>query len=357
MPEATAEVPFFSICVPQYNRTSFLIEACRQWARQSCQDFELCISDDCSPDGRWQELADFLETSGMTYKLVRQERNLRYDANLRAAIALASGRFCLLMGNDDCPAYPQLLEELKTLLQKHPNAGVVITNYAEYGSGRVFRRVTHTGPAGAGPAVAVRCFRNFSFVSGVLLRRDRCQQNSTARWDGSEMYQMYLGCRILSEGYELVEFEKVAIRQGIQLPGERVDSYASRPKVDPCPIVERKIPLVKMGRLVYEAVRPHSGATGAGWAAKIFVQILLFTYPFWIFEYRRVQSWKYALGVCLGMRPRWLLKDVRFSLAHSVFLRGVYLAVTIAGLLIPISLFDAYRPKLYRLAKSRFRNG
>jgi glycosyltransferase involved in cell wall biosynthesis len=349
--------PFFSICVPQYNRTPFLIEACREWSQQTCRDFEICISDDCSLDGRLGEVTEFLERSGLKFRIIRQEKNLRYDGNLRAAIALATGQYCLLMGNDDCAAYPELLAELKSLLLAYPNAGVVITNYEEYASKRFFRRVSSEGVAGSGPALAGKCFRNFSFVSGVLLRRDRCHAHATARWDGSEMYQMYLGCRIIAEGYDVLEFPKVCIRQGIQLPGESVDSYARRPKLNPCPVVERKIPLVQMGRLVYDAVRPHSGSHSAQLGARIFLQILLFTYPFWILEYRRVQSWKYALGICLGMRPRYLLEQVRFPVLHQLFLRAVYVMVTFAGLVVPVSVFDVYRPKLYRFAKSVFQNG
>ncbi|MDB9482187.1 glycosyltransferase, partial [Dolichospermum circinale CS-537/05] len=42
------ENPFFSICIPQYNRTSFLIEACKVLAQQTFKNFEVCISDDQS---------------------------------------------------------------------------------------------------------------------------------------------------------------------------------------------------------------------------------------------------------------------------------------------------------------------
>jgi len=38
--------PLFSICIPQHNRTSFLIEACKSLQSQTFTDFEICISDD-----------------------------------------------------------------------------------------------------------------------------------------------------------------------------------------------------------------------------------------------------------------------------------------------------------------------
>ena len=78
--------PFFSVCIPQHNRTSFVIEVCRSLAAQQYRDFELCISDDCSNDGRQQELLDYLDGAGMPFAYRRLERNGRYDVNLRSAI-------------------------------------------------------------------------------------------------------------------------------------------------------------------------------------------------------------------------------------------------------------------------------
>src|ERR1700686_3638620 len=96
--------PFFSICIPQYNRTSFLILALRALALQTFKNFEVCISDDCSNDGRQAELEQALREFGLRYAYRQQAKNVGYDGNLRTAISLASGCYCLLMGNDDCLA-------------------------------------------------------------------------------------------------------------------------------------------------------------------------------------------------------------------------------------------------------------
>jgi hypothetical protein len=344
-------MPFFSICVPQYNRTSFLREACKVLQSQSCEDFELCISDDCSPDGRGEELQEFLRQLKLPFVYRRQERNLRYDANLRNAIALASGQYCLLMGNDDCLAGETVLQNLRDILSRQNHTGVMITNYAEYDGSRVFRRATRSGIAGSGLQVAISRFRDFSFVSGLILRRDRAQAHSTTQWDGSEMYQMYLACRILAEGYELLELEDVIVRKNIAIPGEVVDSYATKPHSHPCPIRGHEIPLIDMGRLVYDALQPKAGRQ----TVLIFLQILVFTYPFWIFEYRCVQSWPYAAGICLGMRPRNLLRQVKLSFIYKALLRSVYLLVTAAGLLFPTAVFRRYQQQLHAFAKSFLR--
>ena len=107
-----------------------------------------------------------------------------------------------------------------------------------------------------------------------------------------------------------------------------------------------------MGRLVFDAIRPYSAGSLAGLALSIFLQILIFPYAFWILEYRRVQSWRYALGICMGMRPANLFTSMRLPWLPWVSLCLVYSGVTFAALVAPIPLFDSLRPRLYALAKS-----
>ncbi len=348
--------PYFSICIPQYNRTSFLIEALQALSKQTFRDFEVCISDDCSPDGRHGEILTALQNLDLRHVYYWQPANLRYDGNLRAAIGLAHGEYCLLMGNDDRLAEPGTLQRLYELMSPHRNVGVVITNYKADGGAVTTRRVPITRIAGSGPGLAARCFRNFSFVSGVVLRRDRAVAHATAKWDGAEMYQMYVGCRILGEGYKLLEVSDAMIVQAIQIPGETVDSYAARPRLNPCPINERRTPLVDMGRLVFDAIQPYSGRKAPALAFAVILQILLFPYAYWVIEYRRVQSWKYSVGICLGMRPSNVLGSMRLYWTHLQLLKALYLGITVAGLCIPIGVFDSFRSRLYALAKSVYRH-
>ena len=344
--------PLFSICIPQYNRTSFLMEACRSLGAQTFRDFEICISDDCSTDGREQELVSLLSELGVEYVYRRNERNLRYDGNLRSAIQLSHGIYCFLLGNDDCLTDPDVLLRLAGLLQRTGEVGVAITNYTDFTTGVVTKRFGATGIAGQGPSAAVNTYRNFSFISGVILHGPSARALETDRWDGSEMYQTYLGCRILAAGGRLLGVEDAAIRKDIRLPGESVDSYARRPRLDPCPIVERRLNLDAINRLVADALAPYVIPRQRGsYVLRVALQTVLFTYPFWLFEYRRVQSWRYALGVCLGMRPRYLLRDLQLNPARAAAVVLAYLAASASGLLLPIRLFSvAYRP-LHLLAK------
>src|SRR5918996_6122976 len=222
--------PFFSICIPQYNRTSFLIEACKTLVEQTFKNFEVCISDDCSTDGKEDQLLRYLEQSGLSFVYHRQEHNLKYDGNLRASIGLSQGRYCFLLGNDDALSSPTVLQELYEVLQSIPHVGAIITNFEEFASGKKIRRMRKTGILGAGPLVAADKYRNTSFVSGIILNGNRARELATAKWDGSEMYQMYLMCRIVAEGGILLGIDRVVVRKDIQIAGEQVDSYALKPK-------------------------------------------------------------------------------------------------------------------------------
>lgn len=343
--------PYFSICIPQYNRTSFLIELLKSLKSQTFEKFEVCISDDRSPDGRQPEVAEFLESSDLSYTYRVQPENLQYDGNMRAAIGLARGKYCFLMSNDDALAGPNALRSLRASIESHDPAGVVITDYEGYDSGERAYRVQETRRYGSGPRVAAEHFRDFSYVGGVLMNRVEAQKRATDAWDGSEMYQTFIGCRMIASGIDLLELSNVPVRKDITLPGEEVDSYAKRE--EDTEIKERRLPLSQLGRVVSDAISPHtSPGQQRALNESILYQLLLYTYPFWLVEYRRVQNWRYALGVALGMRPEILAKGLDMSSVQWGRIRALYLASTVGGLCFPVSAFDRLKPFFYRIAKS-----
>lgn len=348
-PRRTA--PTFSICIPQFNRTSFLIEACRSLVAQSYSSFEVCIADDRSTDGREEELISFLRKSGLDFTYARQISNRRYDGNLRSAIALARGEFVFLLGNDDRLAGGDTLERIHQQLRDASPVHVAVANYRELGTGRSFQRVPRSGKLGGGPDAAVQAFRNFSFVSGVIFDAAAARRWSTDKWDGSEMYQMYLGCRILGAGGTLLGIDEICIEKDIQIPGESVDSYAARriAKKDFSPIV---LPMSRIAPLVVDAITPYvSPASLEQTATRIVARLLVFTYAFWLVEFRRVQSWRYAVAVYRGVAPRRILEGLRLGWPKRSLLGLIYALVGVGGLAIPLSLFQRLQPFLYRVAK------
>jgi hypothetical protein len=175
---------------------------------------------------------------------------------------------------------------------------------------------------------------------------------ATERWDGSEMYQMFLGCRMIAAGGRLLTVDRVCVNKDLQVAGESVDSYAARPRIESCRIGERHLPMGKILPLVVDALSPfQSEKERQRSTVDIARQLFLFTYGFWLVEFRRVQSWRYAAGVYLGLRPRYTLAGVRLSFWRNCLVRALYSWLGICGLLIPLRLFREFQSRFYAIAK------
>jgi hypothetical protein len=355
---ASESEPFFSICIPQHNRTDFLIKACESFHSQNFTDFEVCISDDCSDDGKEKELIAYLKNTSLDFVYQGGQVNLRYDANLRRSITLSKGRYILLMGNDDGLSDAETLQAIHDEIIRFEPVCVAITNYRDLSSGEVFHRMTTAGIIGSGPVTAGSTFRSYSFLSGIILKGEEARAAASAAYDGSEMYQMYLGTRLVAAGGRLLAIDRICIDKDIQVPEQFVDSYRLRPRLRPCPVVERPLPMGRLLEVVAGGLGPCQTRTDReknliGVAG----QLYRFTYPFWGIEYRRIQCWRYALGVYLGLRPPRLAQALQFSRGAMIRLWLMYLASALLALSVPIRLFDAMRPILYRIAKRLRRAG
>jgi hypothetical protein len=344
--------PFFSICIPQYNRTDFLIKACQSFSWQDFGNFEVCISDDYSNDLKETALLDYLRNSGLVYIYVKTEQNLKYDSNLRNAIAVSLGEYLVLMGNDDGLSDPAVLRAVHDVVMRFCPVDVAITNYRDASSCRIYRRITKTGVLGSGPATAASTFRNYSFVSGIVLKGDLARQAATEALDGSEMYQMYLGTRMIASGGRLLGIDRVCVDKDLQIAGQTVDSYRALPRLHPCPIVERPLPMVRLLHVVAAGLGSDDAATDREQnLIRVAKQLYRFTYPFWAIEYRVSQSWRFAVGVYLALRPTRIANGLTFTLYGQFRLWSTYLCFGLLALTIPLPVFSVLRPWLYAFAK------
>jgi glycosyltransferase involved in cell wall biosynthesis len=347
------DTPFFSICIPQYNRTSFLLEALKGLNQQTFKDFEICISDDQSNDGREDELIQYLQESELSFVYKRQDKNQRYDGNLRSSITLARGKYCFLHANDDCLTLPTTLQDLYEEMQKHERVDVVVGNFEDWTTGEKTRRIRRSRLVGSGAEVAATRFRNLAFVSGIVMDRAKAQSYTTDKWDGSEMYQMYLFAKMIGSGGSLLELDTSIVRKDLQVPGELVDHVTRWEKVHPCPIIERKRPMLLIGRVVADGIAPYlTDVDRHRVNEKIFLQLYSFTYAFWIFNYRRLQSWNYAAGIGIGMKPKNVFLGIELGVFRTARLYALYLTMYTLGLVIPVFIFERLTPLLYSIAKS-----
>jgi glycosyltransferase involved in cell wall biosynthesis len=347
--------PFFSICIPQYNRSSFLLQALQRLCTQTFQDFEVCISDDRSPDGRQQEIIDFLKVNRMRFCFESNARNLRYDGNLRSALALSSGKYCLLMGNDDGLTDDFVLSRYHEALSAQPNCGVMITNFREQ-NGTPTRRIRQDALYKGSAAISAAVWRDFSFISGIVFDGPSARALATDRFDGTEYYQLYLGARIIASGKDYLASTMVAVDKDLIVPGEKVADYTQRPKqrvsaLAPIPSTQQHLV-----RLVAEGIAgTESEPTLRAARFHALWQFTVFTLAYWIVAYRRAQSWSYASAFGLGLSPKYTAPFALGWHRRSAAWVLWYLTYTVA-LSVPTSLFFAIRPMLHQIAKS-FRPG
>ncbi len=117
--------PLVSIGIPTYNRSRLLRQAITSVLRQSVQDFEIIVSDDCSTD----DTAEVVEHFGdPRIRYHRTATNLRPPRNWNECARLAQGVFFALLPDDDVWC-PEFLAAMVTAFQAHPDAGFVQCAY------------------------------------------------------------------------------------------------------------------------------------------------------------------------------------------------------------------------------------
>ena len=195
--------PFFSICIPAYNRARHLAPLLDSIFQQDFSSFEIIICEDQSRErpeiaAIAKRYAD-LHPGKISY--LENAVNLGYDANIRELVARATGRFCFFMGNDDVMC-PGSLAHVHDLAQRHPGTGLVLKSYAWFDESadsvnqevRYFNEETVLS-AGA-QAIGV-CFRRSGVISGYIVERDRAHAAATTKFDGTLYYQMHLTASVL----------------------------------------------------------------------------------------------------------------------------------------------------------------
>lgn len=110
--------PQLSICIPIYNRLSFLKKMLERFLEDKVlfeKEIELIISDNCSKEDLYTCIKSF-QNQGLPVFYYRQEHNLGPDGNFNYCFKHAHGKYMWLLGSDDIPLpgiTRSLLEHLK----------------------------------------------------------------------------------------------------------------------------------------------------------------------------------------------------------------------------------------------------
>jgi len=94
---------------------------------QTFPNFELIISDDCSPD-ETEQVCRRYEKRDSRVRYFRNDKNLGMPGNLNAAVERAQGVYIANLHDGDI-YHPELLAKWKEALDQHPSAAFVFNDY------------------------------------------------------------------------------------------------------------------------------------------------------------------------------------------------------------------------------------
>src|SRR5690606_19335097 len=115
-------MPEFSICIPAY-KSRFLRECIQSILRQTTIGFELIILNDCSPEPVKELVHEFHDSRIRYYENEENAGALRLTDNWNRCLQLATGKYVIIMGDDD-RLQPDYLEEFGRLIGRHPGLDV-----------------------------------------------------------------------------------------------------------------------------------------------------------------------------------------------------------------------------------------
>ena len=214
-------------------------------------------------------------------------------------------------------------------------------NIIDAQTGDVVRRVTHTRSSRGGPDLAVTMFRALSCVTGLILSREAFSRFNTSRYDGSIFVQMYLGVSVIASGGKLLTIDAPIAITGTSAAGEgRANSYR-----DKLPRFRRRVlpvtgGLDEVGRVVCEAIWPHVPPRERRDVTRaVFSQLLMFSYPYWLYDYRQNGAPWAAFNLALGCVPPRLLRNTDRSVMTAAALALPYLGAT-SSALVPLSVLS-----------------
>ncbi len=131
---AIKNVPLVSIVIPTFNRALLLKRAVSSILKQTYQNFEVIVVDDCSSDSTELVLNNFQDKR---IKYIRHEKNMGAVVARNTGIRVAKGDFIAFQDSDDEWLPDKLEKQVKAFVSASANVGVVYTSYRLIGDSEV----------------------------------------------------------------------------------------------------------------------------------------------------------------------------------------------------------------------------
>jgi glycosyltransferase involved in cell wall biosynthesis len=340
-----------SLCIPQYNRIQFLLRNLGMIAQQTYRDIEVVITDDASTDNTMEEIGRLIPQYKYPIIYFRHPQNVGYDANLRSSLERATGDYCLILGNDDSLNREDGIAELVSFLTVNERPEIGFCNYVEDEDPSVIvRRAAETKVIGAGEEVARKYYRSFSFVAGIIIRKDVFDAVNTSKMDGSIFVQIYFAARIISSGGRFFTYADPLVRKDLRIGEQMANSYRDRLIRNWKELKPLDGGMKNMAWAVVEGFA-DGGVDVRGASYLVLKNVYKFSYPYWLIDYRGNKALVAAVGMVQGLKPSGFREWRRLSFPQKASISMIYCSATIVGLVTPVSLFRNLKSRIYRFIK------
>ena len=340
-----------SICFPQYNRIEYLLTSLSIIENQTYSNIEICISDDASSDNTLKEIKNLTGSYKFPINYHRFSENVGYDRNYRKSIEMANGEYAFVLGNDDSLNGVDTIQNLVFFLQKNNLPEIGFCNMIEeISNNALIERAKMTSVLGNGPEVALNYYSSFSFVGGLIFKKDSFLKYNTSKYDKSIYAQMYLAVLMIASGETLFSIKEPLVIKDLVLNEAVRGSYRDRliRTWSDFKIVDGGLPSVinVLINAIYD-----SGFGSQKNYYKIYKRIYQVTYPYWLLDYRENKAFINAVGLSIGLNPSRYINIKKLSFFNRAKIILIFWMSTIIGLLFPVFLFKKVKSKLYKIFK------
>jgi glycosyltransferase involved in cell wall biosynthesis len=118
-------MPKVSVCIPTYNRSSYLAYAVNSVLNQTYADWELIICDDGSSDDTAQVVSQWQDPR---IRYLKHPVNIGRSRNMRSGFDAAKGEYFIKFDDDDALA-PEFLAKTTAVLDSEPDIDFVCTDH------------------------------------------------------------------------------------------------------------------------------------------------------------------------------------------------------------------------------------
>ena len=337
-----------SICIPQYNRINYLLRSLKIIELQTYENIEIAISDDCSSDDTEERILELIPNYKYSIVFSKNIVNQGYDRNFRKCIEISTGDYALVIGNDDTLYGNESIEFLVKFLEKNNYPDIGFCNLIEERTDNsLVERAFANKVLGSGPTIASKYYSCFSFVGGLIYKRNTFLEFNTSKYDGSVYTQIYLAVLMIASGKQLFSIKEPLVMKDLLLDGKFRNSYRDRiaKKWKEYKVVDGGLPSVM--NVLINALADAKQLQQKG-IYHIFKRMYFVTYPHWILDYKENNAYPEAAGLIMGMRPSKNTNFSKLNWYNKIKIHTLFFVSSFGAVLMPVFLFNKMKTKLYK---------